>query len=159
MPEILTRQISNPAAMQELARYLCENHLPDKESFTLFLEGDLGAGKTFMAQEILKLKGVKEAITSPTYALVNEYLTDSNTFGHWDFYRLESPNDFFARGFQDFAGEPNSVHLVEWPEKINAAGKLAFSGSKFTLKISFGSSTEARNIQFNPITWFLISYF
>ncbi len=147
MQKIFTRSIPNQDAMRELAKDLCENHFPKDASFTVFLKGSLGAGKTFLAKEILKFNGVPEEITSPTYALVNEYQARNLLIGHWDFYRLESPNDFFARGFQDLAGEANSNHLVEWPERLNEDGKAAFNGQKFNLHIDFGKTPEQRNIK------------
>lgn len=151
MQKIFTRSIPNQEAMRQLAGDLCENHFPKNTSFTVFLEGDLGAGKTFLAKEILKFKGVTEAITSPTYALVNEYQTTAHLIGHWDFYRLESPNDFFARGFQDLAGEVNSNHLVEWPERLSKDGQAAFNGQKFKLHIDFGATPDERNIKLSKL--------
>jgi tRNA threonylcarbamoyladenosine biosynthesis protein TsaE len=146
MQKIFTRSISGPEAMRQLAKELCENNFPTDEFFTLFLDGSLGAGKTFLAQEILKHKGITEEITSPTYALVNEYQTKNERLCHWDFYRLESPNDFFARGFQDLAGATNSNHLVEWSERLSQDAKDSFDGLAFTLKIDFCEKPDERNI-------------
>ena len=147
MQKIFTRSIPNQDAMRQLAEDLCKNHFPKNAPFTVFLEGTLGAGKTFLAKEILKLNGVTEEITSPTYALVNEYQSNGRLICHWDFYRLELPNDFFARGFQDLSGDPHSSHLVEWPERLNEEEKSAFNGQKFKLHIDFGETPEQRNIQ------------
>lgn len=147
MQKIFTRSIPNQESMRKLAQDLCENHLPKSEAFTVFLEGGLGAGKTFLVKEILQIKGVNDPITSPTYALVNEYETPQQTFGHWDFYRLEDTNDFFARGFQDFAGQSKTSHLVEWPERLNPEAKASFSGQRFVLKIDFGLGVGLRKVK------------
>ncbi|NCP67147.1 tRNA (adenosine(37)-N6)-threonylcarbamoyltransferase complex ATPase subunit type 1 TsaE [bacterium] len=147
MQKIFTRSIPNQEAMRKLAADLCENFFPKNESFTLFLEGGLGAGKTFLAKEIMRLKGVSEAITSPTYALVNEYNAEHGTIGHWDFYRLEEANDFFARGFQDLANQADSSHLVEWPERLNPEAKACFSGKRFVITIDFGLGVGLRKVK------------
>jgi tRNA threonylcarbamoyladenosine biosynthesis protein TsaE len=147
MRKIFTRSIPNQEAMRQLAGDLCANFFPQNEPFTLFLEGGLGAGKTFMAKEILSLKGVKEAVNSPTYALVNEYETQAGKIAHWDFYRLEAASDFFARGFQDLAGEANTTHLVEWPERLNPEANGCFSGARFVLRIDFGIGVGLRKVK------------
>ncbi len=147
MQKIFTRSIPNQEAMRKLAQDLCENYFPTTTPFTVFLEGGLGAGKTFLAKEILTLKGITEPITSPTYALVNEYKTDLGSFGHWDFYRLDESNDFFARGFQDIANQANTSHLVEWPERLSPEAKASFNGAKFVLTIDFGIGVGLRKVK------------
>lgn len=147
MQKIFTRSIPNQEATRQFAKDLCENYLPSDKPFTLFLEGGLGAGKTFIATEILHYHGIKDHITSPTYALVNEYKNPNFNFAHWDFYRLEDANDFFARGFQDLAGEGNTIHLVEWPERLNPEAKGAFGNQKFVLKIEFGIGVGLRKVK------------
>ncbi len=147
MQKIFTRSIPNQDAMRQLAHDLCENQLPQSGGFTLFLEGGLGAGKTFLAKEILKLKGIEEAVTSPTYALVNEYKGQNTDCAHWDFYRLEEASDFFARGFQDLAGDENVIHLVEWPERLNPEANGAFTSQRFVIKIDFGIGVGLRKVK------------
>lgn len=147
MQKIFTQSIPNQEAMRKLARDLCENYFPKNEAFTVFLEGGLGAGKTFLVKEILQIKDVQELITSPTYALVNQYNTPKQIFGHWDFYRLKDPNDFFARGFQDFASQNKTSHLVEWSERLNLEAKACFNGQRFVLKIDFGIGVGLRKVK------------
>lgn len=147
MQKIFTRSIPNQDATRQLVRDLRENFFPPSTPYTMFLEGGLGAGKTFVAKEIMQAAGVKQNITSPTYALVNEYETTGLKFAHWDFYRLEDASDFFARGFQDLASAPNTIHLVEWPERLNPEAKSCFAGERFVLKIEFGIGVGLRKVK------------
>jgi len=147
MQKILVRSIPNHEAMSKFATQLCEQYLVPAGTFTLCLEGGLGAGKTFLAKEILTQLGVQQEVTSPTYALVNEYSGESQTLAHWDFYRLEEANDFFARGFQDLAEQPETSHLIEWPERLNAEAKGCFGGKKFVVTIDFGLGVGMRKVK------------
>ncbi len=80
--------------------------------------GELGAGKTTLIQEICKQKGVLQDVTSPTFALVNEYNTDSGgIIYHFDFYRLDSPQEVLDIGLEDYVSSGNPC-FMEWPEKI-----------------------------------------
>jgi tRNA threonylcarbamoyl adenosine modification protein YjeE len=80
------------------------------------LHGDLGAGKTTLVQAICRGYGVREDVTSPTYALVHEYAAPRSLVRHLDLYRLASPADLTNLGFDDFLGD-EAVLLVEWPER------------------------------------------
>ncbi len=80
--------------------------------------GDMGAGKTTLIQELCRQSGVKQKVTSPTFAIVNEY----NSFGdeiiyHFDFYRLETPEEVLDIGFEEYVSSGNRS-FIEWPEKI-----------------------------------------
>lgn len=165
MQKILVRSIPNHEATRKFAAQLCAEHLKPAGPFSLFLEGGLGAGKTFLVKEILQHLGVSDEVSSPTYALVNEYqvkeelrdkrgessqLPTPNSplkFCHWDFYRLEDENDFFARGFQDLAGQEQTSHFVEWPERLSPEAKASFSGQRFVLKIEFGIGVGMRRVK------------
>jgi tRNA threonylcarbamoyladenosine biosynthesis protein TsaE len=81
-------------------------------------EGPMGAGKTTLIQQIAKTLGVTESTSSPTYSLVNEYLTDKNqTIYHFDFYRLKSEIEALDYGIEEYF-ESNNICLCEWPSKI-----------------------------------------
>ena len=82
----------------------------------IFLQGDLGAGKTTFVQYLLKDLGVAVHIPSPSYALLNTYDLEKGTAVHADFYRLESEEDLDLIGW-DVAIENADIILVEWPEK------------------------------------------
>ena len=84
------------------------------------LYGDLGAGKTTFIQELCRQMGVTQRVTSPTFALVNEYTaSNAQIIYHFDFYRFDQPEEALDIGFEDYV---SSGHLcfIEWPEKIES---------------------------------------
>jgi len=83
------------------------------------LTGELGVGKTTLAQSICRGYGVKEEITSPTYALVHEYVGARSAVYHIDLYRLDSPDQLTNIGWDDIIAS-RSVILVEWPERAGS---------------------------------------
>ncbi len=83
----------------------------------VFLKGDLGAGKTTFSQLFIAEKGYKGTVTSPTYALMNNYSTTSGEVIHCDLYRLSEPEELYEIGLLDLATEENATVLVEWPSK------------------------------------------
>jgi tRNA threonylcarbamoyladenosine biosynthesis protein TsaE len=80
------------------------------------LHGELGAGKTTLAQAICRGVGIREDVTSPTFALVNEYEVDGTTVYHLDLYRLNGPEDVTNLGWDDILNSGEIV-LIEWPER------------------------------------------
>lgn len=80
------------------------------------LAGDLGAGKTTLAQAICRGFGVTEGVTSPTYALVHEYEAPRGRVYHLDLYRLDRPDELTNLGWDDIIGT-DALVLVEWPAR------------------------------------------
>ena len=80
------------------------------------LTGELGVGKTTLAQSICRGYGVTEEITSPTYALVHEYVGTRSAVYHIDLYRLDSPDQLTNIGWDEIVAS-RAVILVEWPER------------------------------------------
>ena len=80
------------------------------------LNGDLGAGKTTLAQAICAGYGVSDAVTSPTYALVQEYLSPRSVVYHIDLYRLESEKQLTNIGWDEIVSG-NGLVIIEWPER------------------------------------------
>lgn len=85
----------------------------------LLLRGDLGAGKSVLSRGIARGLGITGPIPSPTFTLLNCY-QGMLSFHHFDLYRLDDPEEFFAAGLQDFL-EGESVSVVEWPERCEEA--------------------------------------
>ena len=82
--------------------------------------GDLGAGKTAFTRGLARGLGAKESVTSPTYTIVNEYLSGRLPLFHFDMYRLRSSEDLFDIGWEDYL-ERGGVCAVEWSENVDDA--------------------------------------
>ena len=83
-------------------------------------EGDLGAGKTAFTRGLARGLGCGEPVTSPTYTIVNEYLTGKMPLFHFDMYRLRSADDLFDIGWEDYL-ERGGICAVEWSENVAEA--------------------------------------
>ncbi len=82
------------------------------------LYGPMGAGKTTLVSALMREMGSADEVTSPTFALVNDYLTGAGEhIYHFDFYRINSLSEAFDLGYEDYFFSGN-ICLVEWPEKI-----------------------------------------
>ena len=79
--------------------------------------GDLGAGKTAFTRGLAKGLGASEPVTSPTYTIVNEYLSGRIPLFHFDMYRLGSSEDLFDIGWEDYL-ERGGVCALEWSENV-----------------------------------------
>ncbi len=82
--------------------------------------GDLGAGKTAFTRGLAAGLGVTEQVTSPTYTIVNEYLSGRLPLFHFDMYRLGSADDLFDIGWEDYLAR-GGVCAVEWSENVEEA--------------------------------------
>lgn len=82
--------------------------------------GDLGAGKTAFTRGIARGLGASGPVTSPTYTIVNEYLSGRIPLFHFDMYRLDSADALFDIGWEDYL-ERGGVCAVEWSENVDDA--------------------------------------
>ena len=82
--------------------------------------GDLGAGKTAFTRGLARGLGCTEQVTSPTYTIVNEYLSGRMPLFHFDMYRLRSAEDLWDIGWEDYL-ERGGVCAVEWSENVTEA--------------------------------------
>ena len=80
-------------------------------------QGDLGAGKTAFTRGLAKGLGCTEQVTSPTYTIVNEYISGKMPLFHFDMYRLSCAEDLFDIGWEDYL-ERGGVCAVEWSENV-----------------------------------------
>lgn len=89
---------------------------PDSRVFCFY--GEMGAGKTTFIKEICRGLGVSDTTSSPTFAIVNEYLTDEEeSIYHFDFYRIEKLEDAYEIGVEDYLYSGNYC-FIEWAENI-----------------------------------------
>lgn len=104
--------------------------------------GEMGAGKTTFIKAICEELGVKDVITSPTFAIVNEY-TDGhgNPIYHFDFYRIKKLDEVFDMGFEDYIDSGN-ICLMEWPELIEDI--LPEEARKVTITVDYDGSRTVK---------------
>jgi len=108
--------LADEAATEALAGHAARRLDPGSAPLVVYLEGDLGAGKTSFARGMLRALGETGPVRSPTYGLLAEYGTPAGRVVHIDLYRLRSPAELSALGLADHL--PGSLlWLVEWPEK------------------------------------------
>ena len=113
----ITAYLPDESATQALGAALARAVLP---GLVVYLEGDLGAGKTALTRALLHAAGHKGAVKSPTYTLSEPYRIELDgkhvNLIHYDLYRMASPEEFLDAGFrEDFDGD--NICIVEWPEK------------------------------------------
>ena len=97
-----------------------------KPGAILAYRGDLGAGKTAFTRGLAKGLGCTDMVTSPTYTIVNEYLSGRLPLFHFDMYRLGSSDDLWDIGWEDYL-ERGGVCAVEWSENVEDALEGAIS--------------------------------
>ena len=103
--------------IQEAARQFIHSMGPGKV-FAFY--GTMGAGKTTFIKAICEELGVKDVITSPTFAIVNEYTTepDGESIFHFDFYRIKKLEEVYDMGYEDYFYS-GALCFLEWPELID----------------------------------------
>ena len=117
-----------------LTRFLCRSETQTENVGEFFADevhpgavvafrGGMGAGKTAFVRGFARGLGEQGRVTSPTYTIVNEYLTTPPLF-HFDLYRLESADELFEIGFDDYLTR-GGICMIEWSE--NADGEVSFS--------------------------------
>jgi tRNA threonylcarbamoyladenosine biosynthesis protein TsaE len=108
-------QIKDLSQLQESAKLLL-NHFPDERVFAFY--GAMGAGKTTFIKAICHELGSNDYVTSPTFALINEYTRHSGSvIYHFDFYRIKKIEEAFDLGYEDYIYSGNYC-FIEWPEMI-----------------------------------------
>ena len=119
--------------------------LANASSKTLLFYGAMGVGKTTLIKELAKELGIQESISSPTFSIVNEYLLDSDKLYHFDFYRINSDEEIYDIGIEDYF-DSSHWKMIEWPEK--AEKFLPTDNTKIQLTINQNGS---RTINIAPV--------
>ncbi len=130
-----TRALPTEAETLALGQALAVGLAP---GMVIYLSGELGAGKTTLARGMLRGLGYGGKVKSPTFTLVEVYEFSRLYLYHFDFYRFSSPQELREAGFREYFN-PQSVCLVEWPEK--AAGLPAAD-----LKVVLHVAGTGRNV-------------
>jgi len=101
-----------------------------KTGDVVVLTGDLGSGKTKFTEGVLSFFGLEDEISSPTFTIVNEYVKDDVAIFHFDVYRLEDVDEFYAIGGEEYFDK--GISLIEWGEMIKDALPNKFIHVKFS---------------------------
>jgi tRNA threonylcarbamoyladenosine biosynthesis protein TsaE len=118
----------------------------------IYLEGELGAGKTTLARGFLRALGVAGPVRSPTYTLVECYELDRLICVHLDLYRLSSAAELEALGVRELAA-PDHVWLIEWPERAAGPGLPAAD-----IEIRLRTEPAAHAFQAEPRTAYGVAW-
>ncbi len=98
---------------KEIAKKIASNL---KKGDVIVLSGELGAGKTKFTEGVLEYFGLNNEISSPTFTIVNEYSTDDINIYHFDVYRLEDIDEFYAIGGEEYFDK--GICIIEWGEML-----------------------------------------
>jgi len=112
-----------------------------KSTIEIHLEGDLGAGKTFLTRSIISNSGWNGLVKSPTYTLCEEYDLGDVIFLHIDLYRTDEPEDIHIFDL-DRKTHLKKIIIIEWPQKLAVK-------RNFDLKISFEHFDDGRKVSIN----------
>ena len=122
--------------------YIASQVIEKASNKVLLFHGEMGSGKTTLIKEICKQLKVEDAISSPTFSLVNEYHSETGEkIYHFDFYRIEDENEAYDIGFEDYL-DSNNWCFIEWPENVENLLPL----DAVEIKISIVDNQQ-RNIQ------------
>ncbi len=133
-----TVTLSDETATAALGARIARGLMPGD---AVLLKGELGAGKTTLARAILRALGVEGHVPSPTFTLVQAYLTRAGALFHYDLYRIEHPREVVELGMDDALED--GVALVEWPERGFPA-RLASDALTVTLIQTNAAAREAQ---------------
>ncbi|MCP0914575.1 MULTISPECIES: tRNA (adenosine(37)-N6)-threonylcarbamoyltransferase complex ATPase subunit type 1 TsaE [Legionella] len=112
---------------------------------TLTFSGEIGAGKTTFIRALLQSLGIKAAIKSPTFSLVESYQLPNMHIHHFDLYRIHDESELEYIGFRDYFAD-NVICCIEWPERVHC---LDFADIGFTLMMK-GVGREMHAHAFSP---------
>ena len=139
-------QLADEAATRELAASLAARLEPP---CLIYLQGDLGAGKTFFVRSLLQASGYEGKVKSPTYTLMEPYEIGDVHYFHFDLYRLVEAEELELMGARDVLTQ-DAISLIEWPEK--GAGWLPEPDIRITLSHQYNSGPDSRYVVIEAIS-------
>ena len=110
---VLTTHLNDLRDTEALARTLANNL---HGIGTVYLQGNLGAGKTTLVRALLQVLGWSGNVKSPTYTLIEPYVVSKMHVYHFDFYRFNVPEEFLEAGLEEYF-DGSGLCLIEWPDK------------------------------------------
>ena len=113
---------------------------------TILFYGEMGVGKTTLVKALATKLGVKDAMSSPTFSIVNEYPLKEDVLYHFDFYRIQNDNEVLDIGIEDYF-ETDFWKFIEWPEKISSH---LLPEDSIKLKLT-KNTNGSRTIQIEPM--------
>ena len=137
----LTLSLPDEAATIALGRELAPLLAP---GMVVWLDGDLGAGKTTLVRALLRGLGHRGSVKSPTYTLVEVYVVSSIYWYHFDFYRFSDPEEFEDAGLGEYF-RSDSVCLVEWPG--NAAAYVPPADLVLRFRFAENAADDGRRLE------------
>jgi len=140
--EHASQYIVDEAAMLAFGAHLAVLCTPPS---IIYLQGQLGSGKTTLTRGILRALGVTERVKSPTYSLIEGYALEKFWIYHYDLYRLSAPEELLDLGVDDYCRE-DTISIIEWPE--NGGSYLP----KPDLIIDFCIQEQGRELQLHGAT-------
>jgi len=113
--EVIRLQLNDISDLKDIAKSVLEFC---GDSSIVCFKGEMGAGKTTLIRELCQQIGVEDNVNSPSFGLVNEYMTNSGeTIYHFDFYRIEKLEEALKIGVEEYF-DSGDLCLIEWPEHI-----------------------------------------
>ena len=137
---------TSPKQTQDLAARLAKT---SRGGEVIALQGELGSGKTTFVQGFARAHGVRRPVRSPTFVFVQTYKLPATSsrfryLCHIDAYRLVKKNDHGDLGLHDFMGKPETVTVIEWPERI----KNILPRKTIWIRFAHGKNQSERVISF-----------
>ncbi|CAC9529159.1 tRNA (adenosine(37)-N6)-threonylcarbamoyltransferase complex ATPase subunit type 1 TsaE [Bathymodiolus heckerae thiotrophic gill symbiont] len=134
-------RLDNLSKTQEFAKHLarCTKNL--NQGVVIYLNGDLGAGKTTLARSFIQTFGF-DRVKSPTYALVESYVNQEISIHHFDCYRLSDPEELEYIGIREYSGSGH-IQLIEWAE----LGQGIIASADMSIDITGEGSSRKLSIQ------------
>ena len=141
--KLVVKNLDETVALAERLAHCCSSL---QSTFVIYLIGELGVGKTALAQSFIQYFGF-ERVKSPTYSLVESYQNEVINIHHLDCYRLSDPEELEYIGIREYLLSGH-MQLIEWPELgkgviANADISITLSGDGIQRKINIQSHTEA----------------